>query len=302
MHKDIKATVLLPIYNAEKYLKAAIESVLCQSFENFELLLLNDGSNDSSESIIDRFVVLDERCKKLSWPNKGLIETLNIGIKEAKGEIIFRMDADDICQPNRFENQLHYLENHPECVVLGSKVLLIDEDDLPIMPVNVPLDHDEIDASNFIGHGSSIVHPTVAIRKDALKQIGGYREQYIHAEDIDLFLRLAECGRVHNLPDILLHYRQHAKSIGYAKRKEQVASIQRAINDAQKRRGITVDANLSKKEIKSPPIGETYRKWAWWALQGQNLKTARKYSLKAIKSEPFRLDNLRLLFCVIRGY
>lgn len=300
---QIKASVILPIYNGEAYLKLAIDSVLNQTFKDFELLLLNDGSSDSSEKIIDNYVKKDKRCKKFSWQNQGLIKTLNTGIEKAQGEIIFRMDADDVCHPQRFEKQLSYLESNPECIALGSRVLLIDDAGMPIKIVSVPSGHEDIEKRNFVGNGSAIVHPTVAMRKKAVIEVKGYREQFTHAEDIDLFLRLAEKGKVANLPDILLEYRQHASSIGYSKRKEQLISINKAIEDAICRRNIIVEPSQSLESfLLTQNISEVYRKWAWWALQGGNKKTARKYLCKTIQSDPFDMGNIKLLLCVIRGY
>jgi len=301
--KQINASVLMPVYNAERYLEQAIESILNQSFRNFELLILNDGSTDGSEAIIDAYVAKDDRCKKLSWPNQGIIATLNKGLKEAIGEIIFRMDADDVCRPDRFEKQWNYLKKNPDCVAVGSKVLLIDSEGLPICEFIELEQHDKIDSENLKGHGSVITHPTVAMRKSSLMAIGGYRHEYPHAEDLDLFLRLAEEGKLANLPEVLLEYRQHASSIGYSKRAEQLASAKAAVLDAKQRRGLdVVDSTLTSNLFETPALPDVYRKWAWWALSGGNVKTARKYAVKALLHSPFNLNNARLLACVIRGY
>lgn len=301
MSKNVRASVLLPVYNAEKYLESAIESVLNQSINDYELLILNDGSTDNSEAIIDHFVNADDRCRKFSWPNQGIIKTLNAGISEARGEIIFRMDADDQCVSNRFEKQLDYLDQHPECVAVGSRVLLIDDVGLPIMPFNVPIEHDEIDRSNFTGTGSAMVHPSVAMRRDVVKQIGGYRQKYLHAEDIDLFLRLAEVGSLYNIPDILLHYRQHADSIGYSKRQQQVKSVYEAISDAHFRRGTIQENHISDKMFELTSINDIHKKWAWWAIKSRNQRTAIKYAIKVLKAKPFNIENLKLFLCAIRG-
>ncbi|BDZ74638.1 hypothetical protein GCM10025856_23570 [Methylophaga marina] len=299
--KNIKASVILPVHNAEKYLNSAIDSILNQTFKNFELLLLNDGSNDNSEQIIDSYVSRDRRCKKFSWSNKGLIKTLNIGIEQSVGEIIFRMDADDISYPDRFEKQILYLEQHPDCVAVGSRVLLIDDESLPIRVLDVPTEHEDIDKENLKGAGASIVHPTAAIRKKALLKVNGYRESYPHAEDIDLFLRLAELGDLANMVDILLSYRQHVSSVGYSKRKEQLDSILKAIKDANFRRGLFNDVNIQNNINHSPGLYDVYIKWSWWALRAGNKKTAWKYLLKAVSLEPFHMRNLNLLMCNLRG-
>lgn len=301
MTKPVLTSVLLPIFNAEKYLALAIDSILGQTFTDFELLLLNDGSTDGSEKIIDEYVKWDRRCKKLSWPNRGLIATLNEGLNVAQGDVIFRMDADDIAYPDRFDKQLRYIEKHPECVAIGTKVLLIDCDGWPIRTFSALEGHEQVDKEHLEGRGGAIAHSSVAMRKDVVLAVGGYREAYKHAEDLDLFLRLAEVGRLANLPDVLLEYRQHPSSIGYSKRAEQLKSVQSVINDAIDRRGL----DLAKKAVQpftSPSIKQIYGKWAWWALGDGNIKTARKYAIKAILLDPFNWRTWKLLACCIRGY
>lgn len=299
---QIEASVLLPIYNADKYLEMAIESVLQQSFVNFELLLLNDGSTDRSEEIIDFFVKKDKRCRKLSWSNRGLIETLNIGIQESRGEILFRMDSDDVSRPDRFQKQWDYLLKNPDCVAVGSRALLIDSEGLPIKEFLVMLNHDQIDEAHLNAIGGIIPHPSVAIRKRSIISVGGYRKEFPFAEDLDLFLRLAEVGRLANLPDILLEYRQHISSIGYSKRKEQVTSSYMAVSDAKKRRGIKDnESSLSVTNFEMPTLEEVYRKWAWWAISGGYINTAKKYTFKAILRDPLNINNIKLLYCIIRG-
>jgi len=301
--KYIKASVILPVYNAEQYLEIAINSVLEQSFGEFELLILNDGSTDGSEAIIDYFVNKDPRCKKLSWPNQGLIATLNAGLREAKGEVVFRMDADDICKPNRFEKQWNYLQENPDCVAIGSQVLLIDSDGLAIKEFPCIINHEGIDAENLKGIGSVITHPTVVMRKSSVELVGGYCDKYEHAEDLDLFLKLAEVGRLANIPEVLLEYRQHATSIGYSKRAEQLSSAKLAAFDAKKRRGVVNnDLSVNASEISTPALSQVYTKWAWWALSGGNVATARKYAFKAILSAPLKWHSWKLLACSIRGY
>jgi len=299
------ASVILPVYNAKKYLAQAIESVLSQTFKNFELLLLNDGSTDNSLEILKYYAAHDNRCSVFSWPNRGLVKTLNEGIRLAKSEIILRMDADDICIYSRFEKQIDYLSRHPECVAIGSKVLLIDDEGLPISEFSLALSHEDIDQDHLVGLGGSICHPAAAIRKMAIIRIGGYRDRYKHAEDLDLFLRLAEIGKLANLPNILLKYRQHVDSIGYTKKVKQLRSSVYAVNDACKRRGIEKQNILRrdvKKSAKKTTIADIHRKWGWWALAEGNLKTAKKHTFKAIKNGPLNIKSLRLLACVIRGH
>jgi glycosyltransferase involved in cell wall biosynthesis len=298
------ASVLLPVYNAEKYLAAAVKSVLAQDYRNFEVLLLNDGSTDGSAAILERFAALDSRCKVHAWPNRGLIATLNAGIQLAAGDVLIRMDADDICRPNRFSRQMTFMQEHPECVAVGSRVMLIDAEGWPITEFfGDELDHNAIDAAHLRGKGGSIVHPSAAISRRAMLQIGGYRPNYPHSEDFDLFLRLAEVGKLANLPEVLLDYRQHADSIGYRYSRVQWESARRAVSDACERRRLRQRTwgpdPVPERAV--PSRADMHRKWGWWALGGGNRRTARKHAFKALSISPFDAQTLKLCACVLRG-
>lgn len=306
-HTQLKpaASVILPVYNAGKYLDAAIESVLQQEFKDFELLLLNDGSTDGSLARLEYFAARDQRCKVHSWPNRGLIASLNAGVQMATADLLIRMDADDVCRPGRFARQIVYMAENPECVALGSRVMLIDAEGWPIAEFAAEeLDHEKIDAAHLAGKGGSIAHPTAIIRKEAILRVGGYRAEYPHAEDIDLFLRLAEVGRLANLPDVLLDYRQHPSSIGYRHARTQQESARRAVSDAYLRRGLREPVASARVESSSqaPSLADIHRKWGWWALRAGNLKTARKHAWKALTLAPFGKENLKLCACTLRGH
>jgi len=300
----ITASVLMPVFNAEQYIDEAVESVLAQTFRDFELLLLNDGSTDGTLNKLEVFAKRDTRCKIITGPNVGIVATLNKGLQLAKCPLIFRMDADDICLPTRFQQQVDYMAQHPECLVLGTAIYLIDNAGRRIMEMQVPKDHAKIDHANLQGDGSHVFHPTWLMRRDAMVQLGGYREVCRHAEDLDLLLRAAEVGELHNLGNVLLLYRQHASSIGYAKRKEQVLATQLAVSEACQRRGIPVPPLA----LASVPSGQalsasaTHAKWAWWALVGGNKATARHHAWKAFTHAPFSWASVRLLMCAIRGH
>lgn len=298
------ASVVIPVYNTAQYLERAVDSVLNQTFSDIELLLLDDGSTDGSSEILDRYQALDSRCRVFHNPNRGVIVTRNEGNSLARADIIILMDSDDICMPERFEKQLGYLAAHPECVAVGSRMLLIDQDDMPIMYMGDKLTHEEIDSTNISGEAASFYQPTVAVRKAAVDKVGGYRPEYRRAEDFDLFLRLAEVGRLTNLPDVLLKYRQHLSSIGYRHGNEQADTAIRSIKDACRRRGIPYREPSAgdQSEVDRSDAASAYRKWAWWALGAGFLPTARKYAGKALKAAPFSPDTWRLCACVLRGH
>lgn len=299
-----EVSFVLCIYNGEKYLKEAIDSVLRQDFFNFELILIDDGSTDETLNIIRNFEIKDSRCRVFAGPNQGIIASRNMGIVHAHADLIALMDADDICMPHRISTQVQYLKNHPDCVAVGSKTMFIDPEGESLTFMNLAIDHDSIDKAHLSGRGGIIVNPSALIRKAAILQVGMYQKEYLHAEDIDLFLRLAEIGKLANIPEVLLAYRQHFSSIGHKYAAAQRASADNAVAAARKRRGLSAQRDAS---ILPPPVVhssrfDVYTKWAWWALHGNNVATARKYGWLAFRIHPFRVSNLKLLFCLMRGY
>src|SRR6266850_1442026 len=153
-----KGTVLLPVHNAENYVGQAVESVLRQTFADFELLLLNDGSTDGSLAVLEKIAIRDKRCRIHSWSNVGLAETLNRGLALARGDFIIRMDADDICRPERFERQISFLESNAAYVAVGARALFIDPDGMPLFEAVDCLTHEQIEKA-LLGHNLAVVHP-----------------------------------------------------------------------------------------------------------------------------------------------
>jgi len=303
--KSPAVSVIMAIYNAEQYLHEAIESILQQSFTDFELLLLNDGSTDGSVAILESFAERDKRCRLINRSNMQRARIRNEGVSLARGEVLMIMDADDICLPNRFAVELAYLAEHPECVAVGSKVLLVDAEGEPLREFVDAYDHDAIDEHHMLGQGGTIIHPTVAIRKQAFLQAGGYRPEYPVAEDMDLFLRLAEIGKLANLPEVLLKYRQHPQASGYEQRSLQIELSNRAVADACDRRGYGEKAKQAGHQLlleEEPSLAEIHRKWAWWALAAGHLKSARKHAFIAIRHSPINIEGWKLIACVLRGY
>ncbi|OYQ39341.1 hypothetical protein CHU94_18380 [Rhodoferax sp. TH121] len=299
-----EASFVLCIHNGERYLHQAIDSVLAQDYPNFELLLVDDGSTDTTLEILRNYEEKDDRCRVFTGPNQGLIGSRNMGIGLCKTDLVALMDADDICMPSRLSVQLNYMKTNGNCVAVGSQVLLIDPMGRALKPMLAGTTHDQIDKANLIGRGGAIINPSAMIRKSAFEFAGGYKYDYLHAEDLDLFLRLAEVGELANIPEILLHYRQHPASIGYKYAKTQQTSAARAAKSAHDRRGLlqerTNTAPIPTKEQTSP--ADIYTKWAWWALDAGNIATARYHGFRAMRMRPFRASNFRLLFCLLRGH
>lgn len=198
-------SVILPVYNGEKYIADAVKSVLNQTFTDFELIVLNDGSTDTSLSIIEEFK--DKRIVVVNQENQGLARTLNNGLRIAKGKYIARMDADDICLPNRFEEQIKHLEENPEVKLLGSAVMLIDADGNDIC-VDVPYTGGEFLRVFMLKVGNPFKHPTIIASADVLRACGGFNELIgKYFEDYFLWSRIADNYKVDILPKVLLKYR-----------------------------------------------------------------------------------------------
>lgn len=302
MTKHPRVSVVLPVYNAEAYLESAVRSVLDQTFQDFEVLLMDDGSSDGSLGILQAFARQDSRCIVHTRENRGLVATLNEGIGYARGELIARMDADDLCLPERFERQVAFLDQNPDCVALGTSAWLIDAEGDRIAERFLPRTHGEIDQAHLRGEGGAIYHPAVMIRASSVRSVGGYRQEYRHAEDFDLFLRMAEIGTLANLPEVLFCYRIHLTSVGIAQRAAQVESTRLALADTWLRRGLAGDPPRPEAPAASTasPVLGVCRRLGWWAYQGGTPKVAWKYVRKIWSLEPWSPDAVKLAYCLVR--
>ena len=289
-------SVLLPVYNAGPYIRAAVDSVLSQSFEDFELLLLDDGSTDESLLILREYERRDCRVQVLSRENRGLVASLNELIDAARGRYLARMDADDVCMVRRFERQLMFLNSRPDHVAVGGWIMQMNASGLPIGTLKSAVSHVEIDQAHLSGH-TSICHPTVLMRKDAVVSVGGYREAFMHAEDLDLWLRLAELGKLANLAEVVLSYRLHAGSISQANIVSQHSALKRACESAWLRRGI--DGNFEANDFWRPSGDRTSMhkfalQYGWLAWGNGYQRTWRSYAWQALRLRPLAVSSWRL--------
>ena len=206
-------SVVMSVYNGEKYLTEAIESILKQTYKNIEFIIIDDGSKDKSLSIIREYL-FDKRIKLLeNKSNKGLIYSLNKGIKESEGKYIARMDCDDIANLNRIKKQVNYMEKHNDIVLLGSSVNFIFEG-IPFLKKkgNSQADYEKIKIITMFQ--STFSHPTVILRKKYLFENNlKYDEQYKNAEDYGLWTNIIPFFKATNLKEPLLNYRIVKSSI-----------------------------------------------------------------------------------------
>jgi glycosyltransferase involved in cell wall biosynthesis len=204
-----KVTVLMPVYNGERFLREAIDSILQQDHPDFEFLIINDGSKDDSAEIIASYS--DPRIKAVdNEKNLGLIATLNKGIGLAAGDYIVRMDCDDISMKNRLRKQVEFMEQHKNIGVCGSYYHLMLNGKKAL--VDFPVTPDEIKCHMIFN--CPIAHPAAIIRKSVLTEHHlRYREGFIHSEDWDLWTQLSAFAGIANIPEALLNYRVHDNQI-----------------------------------------------------------------------------------------
>lgn len=295
-------SVLMPVYNAARYLAEAIESILAQTFREFELVIVDDGSSDRSPAIIDAYARRDARIKVIRRANTGIVGALNDAIGQSKGDLLARMDADDVSLPQRLEKQVAYMREHDECVALGARVIGIDPYGCVLFQSEHKLTHDEIDAELLNGVGWAIVHPVSMIRRDALQRVGPYRKEWQYVEDLDLFLRLAETGKLANLPDQLLRYRQHTESINRTRAAEQARLAEACVREAYRRRGRTVPAGWTFTPKLKPSKPQQLQTWAWRAMKAGNVPVARKHAVALWRAAPLSVESWRTLLCAMRGH
>ncbi len=208
----MKVSVIMPVYNAENFIGQSIQSVLKQTFEDFELIVIDDGSTDSSKNIILSFD--DKRIQYLqNEKNMGVVKTLNKGISICSGEYIIRMDADDICEPQRFEKQIQFIEKNPGIGLCGTWAQVIDEKNKITGKIVNQTDPGFISISLLFS--VPLIHPSVCFKSHLLKQ-NFYKEVPV-AEDYELWCRLNEQTRLANLPEFLFQYRWHTSNISKEK-------------------------------------------------------------------------------------
>lgn len=234
-----KVTITLPVYNGLPYLKDAVESVLNQSHEDFEFLVIDDGSQDGSTEYLTS--IRDPRLRLICRENRGLGATLNQLFYESKTEYVVRMDADDVCAPVRLERLMAFLDQNPDVVAAGSdQAFLVGSSTMKAAPR--PTGHDAI-KSQLLTKRFGILHPTVVVRREAWEKVGGYRVAGA-GEDLDFFLRLCDLGRVANVPEVLYYYRLHNSSTSSRRRREVNRGYDYGIACARARQLGTPEPNL----------------------------------------------------------
>jgi glycosyltransferase involved in cell wall biosynthesis len=211
--QKMKVSVLMSVYNDEFHVGKAVESILDQTFSDFEFIIINDGSTDRTKEIIESF--RDSRITLISRENKGLTESLNEGIRLSRGQYIARQDADDVSLPERLAKQIEFLDSHQDVVLVGTSITLIDEDGRRLRDYTYPSEHSTL-CRWLYAVVNPLPHSTIMFRRDAVLSLGGYDERFYKAQDYALHLCLVKHYQIASIPEPLILIRYRTNSIGFA--------------------------------------------------------------------------------------
>ena len=259
MSSPPRVSVVMTVYNGLPFLETALESVLEQRFTDFEFIVIDDGSTDGSGDVLRHCAAQDRRVRLFSQENIGITPSLNRGLRKVRGEYVARMDDDDICHPERFGRQVAYLDDHPDCVAVGGQAIVVDENGAPVRHSDSPpcsgeggemkalyQDHESIEKELLEGTWP-ILHPASMLRREAVEAVGGYDERFATNQDHDLFLKLAELGRLANLSATVLKYRRHSGQLSSSQSGCNFASKYRKAwirREAYQRRGLSLPQDV----------------------------------------------------------
>lgn len=213
-------SIVMPVYNPGSFLPQAIESILNQTYQNFEFIIVNDGSTDNSLKTIKSYSKIDKRIKVFNNPrNMGVSYTANLAISKAKGQYIARMDSDDIAFPDRLEKQLKFLQKHPKTIAVGGQCIIINENNQIIGNKKFPTDYQKL--RQMIFWAIPMQQPSVMINTKLLPpNFVWYFANRPYGEDVGFIFRLLQCGQIANLPDFTLYYRTSPNSLLHRKLRE----------------------------------------------------------------------------------
>lgn len=294
-------SVNMPVYNGAAYLSEAIDSILNQTFQDFELILCNDGSTDHSLKIIQSFAAKDSRIVVITRENLGIVATRNEMLAHSSGKFIAVLDDDDVALPHRFALQVKYLEEHPDVVCVGGDTRLIDGKGRYLTTIFHLRGNEAINESALAGNGA-ITHSCAMMRSDIMREVGGYDPERNLAEDLDMWLRLGERGKLENIAEPIVNWRLHAKSASEINglKQRQVAKL--ACEAASKRRGIACQYNSGELWRPASDANSKHKfmlQYGWWAWINKEYKTATIYGLKAIKVKMLNKGGWKLLACAL---
>jgi glycosyltransferase involved in cell wall biosynthesis len=287
-------SVIMPVRNGTRWLREAVDSVLSQEFREFELLIIDDGSDNDAVGLLAELARTDSRVSVLRQPPKGIVAALNLGIAAAQAPYLARLDADDRARPDRLVRQIAFMHTHDEVGLLGSGAQAIDGAGTVIGEITPPVEPARL--VHWLRRGNPFIHSSVMMRTALVRELGGYRAAFAGAEDYDLWLRMAEVGGVANLPESLIAYRRHRSNVSQRDPVRQSFSVRLAQRSAALRRAGAPDPAST---FSAPPD--------WWAKEATSMfyapdvglyrfldpdGTAARDYLWAVQGRLFRLNHV----------
>jgi len=212
-------SVVMPVHNGESFLAEAIDSILEEPLSELELVVVDDGSTDSTPSILADYAARDPRVRVHREEGDNLATVLNRGFRLCRAPLFARLDADDVCVRGRLQAQVEFMRDHPDVVLLGGQALLVNEEGEDFATARYP--QEDLELRTALATGNPFVHSAIAMSRTAFEAVGGYRENLDHAEDLDLWMRLSEQGKLANLPQPIVKYRIHARQLSLHKQEDQ---------------------------------------------------------------------------------
>lgn len=290
-------SVVLPAYNAERYIELAVTSILQQTLVNIEVIIIDDNSTDKTLEITEHLSKNDARVKIIkNTVNEGIVCCLNKGIGIAQSNFIARMDADDISKKDRLSKQVEFLKKNPDIILLGTGVEVIDSKGKHLGFRQYPENNDEI--LIMLKHKSPFAHPTVIFHKEHVIKTGGYREKYRTGQDYDLWARLQKEGKFANINEPLLKYRIHGEQVTHKKLKEQHQSH---IESRQENMGIPDYSLAERLTGKDGTLGSKYLYISQQQSQLSNRYASFIYNLRSIINSPLNPRAWKFLITLIKS-
>ncbi|MFP4573034.1 MAG: glycosyltransferase family 2 protein [Desulfobacterales bacterium] len=259
MHPEPKVTVIIPCYNRERYIEKTVESVLSQTIQNIELIVVDDGCTDNSRQILEQYKDCIRILEHPGRINKGQSAALNLGIVASRGEYVAFLDSDDLFAPEKIEKQVKFLEAHPEIGLVYANGHTIDENGTILHRIYGDNHHEESDPNRVLLDCYFLLPNNSLVRKDVLLKAGFFDESFRSAQDHDLAIRIAEITRIAYLDEPLFFYRRHKESISRRNAMLRWKNGFRILNKARLRYNYRVSTLSGRLAVLNFRLGQCYR-------------------------------------------
>ena len=290
-------SVVMAVYNAQPYLAKAVESIIGQTFQDFELIIIDDGSTDGSTEDLQRYAATNNRIRLFVRENRGLTKSLNEGLKLVRGQYVARHDADDFSAPDRFQIQVDFLNKNESVSVVGSYAALIDDNGKEIGILKPPCR--SADVKEGLRKGNCFCHGSIMAKTSDLIEVGGYREYFEFTQDFDLWLRISKKYNMFNIDKILYYNRRSKKTISRKNLSRQFYYHLLAIELYNERRNYGMDS-LEINSINDPYILLT-KKYNFEKKYINKLKSERYFKIIAETIKNNRFECLKYAFFAIKN-